>query len=143
MHEKLEHYLGSICEQAKINCALLDELKEIFTQTNTLNPFEYAACERFLQILIESGIGLAKQWLKHLKKPVKSDAYSNFEELYSYKYIGSQDLSLWRSAIGLRNALVHEYLEIDRNVITELLTSMKYREILQFILNSSKQIATS
>lgn len=143
MGEKLEHYLGSIKEHVIGYGKLLDELREQLEEKKNLSAVEFGACERFLQVLIESGIGFAKQSLKYMNKPLKSDSYSNFEELCNLQFITPDELSLWKSAIGLRNALVHDYLEIDKEVIMQILKQKKYQQLIEFILKTSNQITLS
>jgi|APSaa5957512576_1039674.scaffolds.fasta_scaffold468880_1 uncharacterized protein YutE (UPF0331/DUF86 family) len=39
----------------------------------------------------------------------------------------------WRKVVGLRNALVHDYLNIEPEVIESILRHHYYRELIAFI----------
>jgi len=61
------------------------ELNEL-SQVDVLNSRGYRATERLLQLLSEVSIGLAKYWLKSIKKESGSNAYQIFVSL---QYIGT------------------------------------------------------
>jgi len=125
----LEVYLYELNQQVKNYIAELDELATLPTLKNR----DYYATERLLQVLIEACIGISKRWIKTLAKPVPHDAYKNFEILVSYGLLPSDDLIKWRKIIGLRNALVHDYLNVDKLIILNILQHRYYREMQIFI----------
>ena len=107
----------------------LDRLHEIFTETQP-SHFEMRVAERTLQVLIEACVGIAKHWVKSKRGTVPPDAYKGFEAL-SQEGVGV-DLELWRSIIGLRNALVHDYLNVDVDVIRSVIQEKRYLKLLEF-----------
>lgn len=43
------------------------------------------------------------------------------------------DLTAWRQAIGMRNRIVHDYLNIDSQILYALLREDAYRFIVDFL----------
>ena len=107
----------------------LDRLHDIFAKTQP-SRFEMKVAERTLQVLIEACVGIAKHWVKAKRGTAPPDAYKGFEAL-SQEGIGV-DLELWRSIIGLCNALVHDYLNVDADVIRTVIREKRYLELLEF-----------
>jgi uncharacterized protein YutE (UPF0331/DUF86 family) len=125
----VEIYLYELNQQVKNYIAELDELATLPTLKNR----DYYAAERLLQVLIEACIGISKRWIKRLAKPVPHDAYKSFEILVSHGVLPWDDLIKWRKIIGLRNALVHDYLNVDKLIILNVLQHHYYREMQVFI----------
>ncbi|PCI61282.1 MAG: hypothetical protein COB35_06790 [Gammaproteobacteria bacterium] len=124
------------------------ELNEL-TQLSTLNNRDYRAGERLLQLLAEVSIGLAKHWLKSLKKETGSNAYQTFIGLHELGNLTDVELNEWRKIIGLRNSLVHDYLNIDKSIIKLIIKDKKYQTLLCFsqqainVLNNNCDITNS
>ncbi len=90
----------------------------------------YRAAERNLQLLVEACIGIGKQLLKAQGKQVPSEAREVFVKL---KSLGLEvDDVPWNKVIGMRNALVHDYLNLDRELVVEVITAGHYRTLLGF-----------
>ena len=115
---------------------LLSELNELNAIINErpLTRFEYRAAERSLQVLIEACIGIAKHWSKSLLGVAPADAYSAFQRL-SEKGIDQVNQVDWRLIIGMRNALVHDYLNIDTAVVEQVVRERHYMNIHSFALS--------
>lgn len=111
----------------------LEGLSKI-VQERSLGQYEYRAAERTLQITIEACIGIAKHWCKKIDGIAPISAYQAFERLAEHKVIESNK-NQWKQIIGMRNALVHDYLNIDHNVIEYLLSSLQYLALFQFARN--------
>lgn len=97
----------------------------------TLSQYEYRAGERILQILIEACIGIAKHWSKQIYQVAPTSAYHAFERLteHGIKEVANTQ---WKQIIGMRNALVHDYLNIDHEIIEHLLKTKKYQSLFVF-----------
>lgn len=100
--------------------AELSEIRAILHE-RALSNLEYRAAERTLQVSIEASIGVAKHWARALAKHTPQDAYQAFEILAQRGVLTVDSLSGWRKIIGLRNALVHDYLNIDPEIIRSVI----------------------
>ena len=89
-----------------------------------------------LQIRIENAIVKAKQWLKASDQPVPVSGYDAFRALINNKLIAPEDLPAWNAVIGLRNRLVHGYMNIDMDQITALLADDKDQFVVRFLLRA-------
>ncbi len=108
----------------------LEGLHEI-SKTRLLGRYEYRAAERSLQVLIEACIGIAKHWSYALNKTAPADAYSAFENLAQLG-VDEIDIASWRKVIGMRNALVHDYLNIEPEIIRLVIKKKSFQELLDF-----------
>lgn len=124
-----ESYTLSMKQHLLVLKGELEALSEV-DKERSLNQFEYRAAERTLQILIEACIGIAKQWSYGLSNIPPSDAYNAFERLTML----GQDISdvKWRHIIGMRNALVHDYLNIDPLIVRTVIQREDYKPLLAF-----------
>lgn len=135
-----DNYLNAI-EQHCLECMEdLDALSAI-ASTRPFNRVERRAAERALQVLIEACIGTAKYWLKAEHKHLPLDAYESFAKLAELQKISLDELQQWRKVIGMRNALVHDYLTIDSELLQALLVGRSYCFLADFI-NKAKQRLT-
>jgi uncharacterized protein YutE (UPF0331/DUF86 family) len=105
-----------------------------------LSRLERRAAERSLQVLIEACIGMAKHWLKSEQKIQPLDAYESFNKLAELQKVSLADLKQWRKVIGMRNALVHDYLTIDTELLQTLLIEKAYYFLSDFITTAKNAI---
>lgn len=126
-------YLFSMREHLNELKNELQGLSELIQQRN-LSQYEYRASERTLQVLIEACIGIAKHWIYALNKTAPADAYAAFEKL-SQQGIKSVNGVEWRKIIGMRNALVHDYLNIEPEIIRMVIKQSTYQALFVFAEN--------
>lgn len=109
-----------------------DELAEVeaLLRRGPLPMLAYRATERNLQLLIEACIGIAKQALKARQQHVPSDARQAFGKLRSLG-LDATDTD-WNRAVGMRNALVHDYLNLQPERIVEVIENGHYRGLFDF-----------
>jgi len=128
----LKEYLIAILQHRRECLEDLDGLASIAV-LRSFNRIERRAAERALQVLIESCIGVAKHWLKAAGKNQPLDAYENFNKLAELQKISLEELKKWRKIIGMRNALVHDYLTIDSELLQQIIAERHYRFLTDFL----------
>lgn len=131
---RLDLYQAETARIAAAQSALLAQAKAILSAGRTLTPLEQSGVLHALQILIENAIGKAKQWLKASGQPVPISGYDAFSAMASSALIAPADLPAWNAIIGLRNRLVHDYMNIDMDQVIALLTTDKDQFVVQFLL---------
>lgn len=131
---RLDLYQNETARIAAEQDALLLQAKAILSQGRALTPLEQGGVLHALQILIENAIGKAKQWLKASDQPVPVSAYDSFSALAHQNLIARTDLPAWNAIIGLRNRLVHDYMNVDFNQITTLLDANKDQFVVEFLM---------
>ncbi|TFH87412.1 DUF86 domain-containing protein [Billgrantia azerbaijanica] len=108
----------------------LAQLHRAASRPEGLDPLLYRAAERNLQLLTEAGIGIAKQRLKSLGAVVPSDARQAFAKLQALGHDSSD--TPWNKVIGLRNALVHDYLNLDAEIVESIIRRRDYQKLFDF-----------
>lgn len=122
------------CERiANQQAAALDEAKLRLQAHAALSPLEQGGVLHAVQVLAENAIGKTKHWLKALGQPVPISAHDAFESLYLQGGISHQDLNEWRAIVGLRNRIVHDYLNVDPEFINSLILQNKHNFIADFL----------
>jgi len=134
----LDLYLSEVRQHIDEYTTALDELHKL----NNINGFNYLAAERLLQLLTEVAIGLGKHWLKSTGKGTSSNAYKTFSALEEQNLITQAELLEWKKIIGLRNSLVHDYLEIDKAIVRAVVKEKKYQSLLLFCNGAIKALQT-
>ena len=106
----------------------------ILSSGDLLSRLEQNGVLHALQLLVENAVGKAKQLLKAAGKQVPLSAYDSFICLAELGIVKSSDLSVWNAAIGLRNRIVHDYMNTDMTRVLELVKKEQYRFITEFLL---------
>ncbi|WP_254277508.1 DUF86 domain-containing protein [Halomonas sp. 3H] len=125
-----EEYIDAMREHCATLAEELEQLHQAALSPQGLSPLLHRAAERNLQLLTEACIGIVKQRLKSLGSVVPSDARKAFEKLRSLGYDDS-DIP-WSKVIGLRNALVHDYLNLDDSIVAGIISRKEYQQLLEF-----------
>jgi uncharacterized protein YutE (UPF0331/DUF86 family) len=137
----LNNYVDAIQEHVNKSIEDLDSLHQIL-QKRSWTRVERKGAERLLQILVESCIGIAKHWLKKQGKVLPSDAYAVFEKLTELQLLSPGDSQEWQRVIGMRNAIVHDYLNLDEKVIRAAVVNKMYIRLQNFALTASDKLKT-
>lgn len=124
-------YLAEAALHKQDYCQQLDELRADLAVAE-LRRRDYLAIERLLQILTELSIGLAKHCLKRYQQQTAADAYQTFTQLQQHGFITADELAQWRQIIGMRNGLVHDYLNIDVNIVRTIVAQGRYQALAEF-----------
>lgn len=85
------------------------------------NPEHYGSAERFLQLSIETTLDIGNHIVSSLGYG-EVNWYSDIAILLEEKGIIDAELrEKWIKIIGFRNILVHNYLEVDRKIVFDVL----------------------
>ena len=131
---RLDLYQAETAQIASEYSSLLDEARQQLSADGTLSRLEQNGVLHALQVLIENAIGKAKQILKAKGEPVPVSAYDALAALARLRVIAEADLQAWNAAIGLRNRIVHEYMNIDIERVLELVCADQHRFVTEFLL---------
>lgn len=130
---RLDLYQAETARIANEQTALLAMAREIMAQ-RPLSLLEQGGVLHSLQVLIENAIGKAKQLLKAHNEQVPVSAYDAFAALGRLGEIDAGNLPAWNAVIGLRNRIVHDYMNVDMGKVLELVMSEKDKFISEFLL---------
>lgn len=133
---RLDLYQAETARIAAEQAALLSQARELMAQGRMLNALEQSGVLHALQVLIENAIGKAKQLLKAHNEPVPVSAYDAFAALARCGDIEVENLPDWNAVIGLRNRIVHDYMNVDMNKVLELVVSSRDKFITDFLLKT-------
>jgi len=134
-----EAYIFAITEQVEQHISGLDELSDILS-IRPLSFNERSATERSLQVIVEAAIGCSKHFLKSRNKPVPSESRASIERVYEILSIVEPDINDMRGAIGMRNAIIHDYLNLDWKKLEDILRQRKYKLVQGYIKFVSKEL---
>ena len=118
---------------ARFNRYLLDEAAQRLKHSADFTPMEEMGVLHSIQVIIENAIGKAKHILKMKECSVPVSAYDSFELLALNNLITKDDLIIWRKIIGLRNSIVHEYMEVNMEIVFDVVKNHYYQFVLDFL----------
>ncbi|KJS75174.1 MAG: DUF86 domain-containing protein [Serpentinimonas sp.] len=131
---RLELYQAECARIAQDCASMLDQAKVLFsTSGRSLTPLEQGGVLHALQVLIENAIGKAKHQLKALGADVPVSAYDAFAALAQRGLIPPPDLARWNAVVGLRNRIVHDYMNIDMAQIAAIVQEDRHFFVLDFL----------
>jgi len=85
------------------------------------DPEHYGSAERFLQLAIESTLDIGSHIIAEENLGTVNQSRDIPRLLQERGYIDTGLEQRWIRMIGFRNILVHEYLEVDRKLVHEVL----------------------
>jgi len=132
---RLDLYQAETAHIAQEQSSLLDEARMTLLAGDVLSHLEQNGVLHAIQVLVENAVGKAKQLLKASGKQVPLSAYDSFIAISELGIVKTNDLTLWNAAIGLRNRIVHDYMNIDMIRVLELVKNDQYRFITDFLLD--------
>lgn len=108
--QKLDEYL-----------LLLNKYSSLSLKDFLAEPEHYNSAERLLQLSIETTIDMGNHLVADLQLG-HADYGTQIPDILADKELISRDLAgLWIKMIGLRNILVHDYLDIDHALVYEII----------------------
>lgn len=130
---RLDLYQAETDRLVREQTAMLKEARQKLQDKEGLSALEQAGVLHALQILIENAIGKAKHMLKAAGEPVPVSAYDAFASLKRMGVMNAEEYSQWSSAIGIRNRIVHEYMNLNMELILNLVKTERYSFIVNFL----------
>ena len=130
---RLDLYQAETARIAAEQGALLAPAKAILQQGRALTPLEQGGVLHALQILIENAVGKAKQLLKASDQPVPVSGHDAFKALANRNLIAQTDLPAWNAIIGLRNRIVHDYMNTDMDQVIAWVAADKDQFVASFL----------
>ena len=125
---------------------IADKIKEIDRYLAELNGMvpsgleEYkadivkrAACERYVEKIVEAATDLAFLVIKHKKLKIPEDDIDAFNILLENKIIGSSLAAKLRNAKGMKNIISHQYGNIDDEIVFEAIKEELGRDARAFV----------
>lgn len=114
----------------------LDELKTI--APSSFNEYKSdiekkAACERYVEKIVEAITDLAFLVIKNKKLRLPEDDIDAFNVLLENKVIDSSLAAKLRNAKGMRNIIAHAYGNVDNKIVFESITAQLVRDSKEFI----------
>jgi uncharacterized protein YutE (UPF0331/DUF86 family) len=133
---RLDVYQKETALIAAEQSSLLDEAADRLLTGGVLSRLELNGVLHALQVLVENSIGKTKQLLNFSGHQVPVSAYDSFTALADNGIIGHEQLDEWRSVIGLRNRIVHDYMNIDMDLVKDLVREKHYRFVTEFLMTA-------
>lgn len=129
----LDLYQAETARIAGVQAAILQAACSILHSGRPLTDLERAGTLHALQVGTENAIGKAKQWLKAGGHAVPISAYDAFHALVQEGHLAAGQLPAWNAAIGLRNRIIHDYMNLDMQLVETLIREKKYQFIIDFL----------
>jgi uncharacterized protein YutE (UPF0331/DUF86 family) len=131
---RLDLYQAETERLAERQAAILEQARALLNSGRQLTMLEESGILHALQVLIENAIGKAKQWLKASGRAVPVSAYDAFAALAEAGMIPAEDLNTWNALVGLRNRIVHDYMNIDLARLHGLIQRGEFRFVVDFLM---------
>jgi len=132
--EVLDVYQAETARIAAVQAASLQQARDIVASGCDLTALEQAGMLHALQVCVENAIGKAKQWLKASGEIVPVSAYDAFAALAQLGLLDAGELPAWKALIGLRNRIVHDYMNVSMPLVQEWVVQQREQFVLDFLL---------
>ncbi len=125
----------------------IDEINNYLSELEEITPSNFkeycqiknkAACERYLEKIIEAVIDLSFLIIKKKEFKIPEKDAQAFDILKDEKIITDQLSKKLKQAKGMRNLLAHEYGSIDNQIVFESITTELSRDVKEFLKRLSQ-----
>lgn len=138
---RLELYQQETAHIAREQAAMLEEARQRLVSGGALSRLEQNGVLHALQVLIENAIGKTKHLIKAAGEPVPVSAYDSFAVLARLLGLAPGDLSRWNGVVGLRNRIVHAYMNLDMQKVQQLVQDGGHEFVVEFLLAPIPRVA--
>ncbi len=114
----------------------LQELQEIAPENlreYEANLEKKAACERYVEKIVEAVTDMAFLTIKMKKLRIPEDDSSAFTILHENKIIDEDLTKRLKNAKGMKNIIAHQYGDVDDEIIFEAITEALEKDVNAFI----------
>ncbi len=121
------------------------EIESFLSELNDIKPDKFeeyepnnlvkAACERYVEKIVEAITDLAFLMIKNKKLKLPEDDIDAFDILLKNKIINNALATKLKDAKGMRNIIAHEYGKIDDRIVFESITEELEKDAKEFIKN--------
>ncbi len=128
--------MNRIKDKTKEIDGFLSELKEIMPSSfdeYKSSTEKKAACERYVEKIIEAVTDLAFLIIKYKKLKIPEDDIEAFDILLDNKIIDKDLASKLKDAKGMRNIIAHQYGKIDDKIVFDAVTKELEEDVNKFI----------
>ena len=101
--------------------AILENARRYSWEEFVADPERYGSVERFLHLSLEALQDMGNHIIADLELGVVDRSRDIPEIFANQRWIDETMKDTWIRMIGLRNILVHDYLELDRGIVYEIL----------------------
>jgi uncharacterized protein YutE (UPF0331/DUF86 family) len=106
---------------AEKSLQILNSLQKYDYDDFLSNPVVYGSSERFLHLAIEALMDIGNHIISDLQLGVINWSSDIPALLFDRGYLDERQKAVFIRMIGFRNTLVHEYIEIDRAIVFDVL----------------------
>lgn len=99
---------------------ILDRFQRYDLETFLSDPEHYGSAERFLQLAIETSLDMGSHIIAEENLGVVEQSRDIPRRFREHGRISEDLEQRWIRMIGFRNILVHEYLEVDRAIVHDV-----------------------
>lgn len=104
-------------------------LEELHDDIGRWKARDILAAQRALQILIESLVGVARYTYQEKYGTKVSKSRAGLDGLERRGDLSRQDHELSLKMIGFRNVLVHDYLDVNRDIVEAIIKKKLYNDV--------------
>lgn len=131
---RLDLYQEETAQIARYQSEILTEARNKLMSGINLSRLEQNGVLHALQVLVENAIGKAKHLLKAASREIPVSAHDTFVVLVDAGLISREQLNNWNRAVGLRNRIVHDYMNIQMVMVLELVSKGDYQFVVDFLM---------
>lgn len=135
---RLDAYQNETAQIARYQAKALSEAAAKLNAGVRLSRLEENGVLHAMQVLVENAIGKARHIIKAAGNEPPISGYDAFVMLADMGRILQPQLSKWNNAVGLRNRIVHDYMNIRMDIVLNLVKNEEYQFIVDFLLNPIK-----
>ena len=129
----------------------IDDLEAYLSELKQIVPESFAdyqriekkrSCERLLHLCIECAVDICKLFVSGLKLGLPHEENDLFDKMSKNNILSPEMISLLKEMRAFRNILIHEYAEVDNEIVYEMAKTRlgDFETFKQEVLNALKTL---